>query len=177
MRRRAAWLRRAAAPRRAAGPAPRAAPPAPPNRSPAPPPTPPRAQIGAEAGLGFPQWYDAGKVAIASSPFSFNTLLGVQFLLFAWVEAKRFLDLQNPGSQGDGSFLGVTDDFKGKENGYPGARARARARRACAHLRVPRAPRVPLRAPPVRLAPGLPLPTEPPARPRPPARAHRRQAL
>ncbi|GBF96531.1 hypothetical protein Rsub_09114 [Raphidocelis subcapitata] len=78
--------------------------------------------LGAEAGLGFPQWYDAGKVAIANSPFSFNTLLGVQFLLFAWVETKRFLDIQNPGSQGDGSFFGITDDFKSKENGYPGGR-------------------------------------------------------
>jgi light-harvesting complex I chlorophyll a/b binding protein 5 len=88
---------------------------------PTPPPTPfPTAQLGAEAGLGFPQWYDAGKVAIATSPFSFNTLLGVQFLLFAWVETKRFLDFKNPGSQGDGSFFGITDDFKGKENGYPG---------------------------------------------------------
>jgi light-harvesting complex I chlorophyll a/b binding protein 5 len=55
--------------------------------------------LGAEAGLNFPQWYDAGKVAIANSPFSFQTLLGVQFLLFAWVETKRFLDFKNPGSQ------------------------------------------------------------------------------
>jgi hypothetical protein len=36
------------------------------------------------------------------------------------VETKRFLDFKNPGSQGDGSFFGITDDFKGKENGYPG---------------------------------------------------------
>ena len=27
-----------------------------------------------------------------------------------------------PGSQADGSFLGVTTPFKGKENGYPGGR-------------------------------------------------------
>ncbi|KAI8468647.1 MAG: light-harvesting complex I protein [Monoraphidium minutum] len=78
--------------------------------------------LGAEAGLGFPQWYDAGKVAIATSPFSFQTLIGVQFLLFAWVESKRLADLLYPGSQGDGSFFGITDDFKGKENGYPGGR-------------------------------------------------------
>lgn len=43
-------------------------------------------------------------------------------LLFAWVETKRFMDFRNPGSQGDGSFFGITDDFKGKENGYPGGR-------------------------------------------------------
>jgi light-harvesting complex I chlorophyll a/b binding protein 5 len=78
------------------------------------------AQLGAQAGLNFPQWYDAGKVAIENSPFSFQTLLGVQFLLFAWVETKRFLDFKAPGSQGDGSFFGITDDFKGVENGYPG---------------------------------------------------------
>jgi hypothetical protein len=80
----------------------------------------PAPQLGAQAGLNFPQWYDAGKVAIENSPFSFQTLLGVQFLLFAWVETKRFLDFKNPGSQGDGSFFGITDDFKGVENGYPG---------------------------------------------------------
>jgi hypothetical protein len=59
-------------------------------------------------------------VSIANSPFSFQTLLGVQFLLFGWVESKRLADFLNPGSQGDGSFFGITDDFKGKENGYPG---------------------------------------------------------
>lgn len=42
------------------------------------------------------------------------------FLLFHWVEQKRIMDFRNPGSQGDGSFFGITDDFKSKENGYPG---------------------------------------------------------
>jgi hypothetical protein len=44
----------------------------------------------------------------------------VQFLLFNWAEVKRWYDIKNPGSQGDGSFFGITDDFKGVENGYPG---------------------------------------------------------
>jgi hypothetical protein len=41
-------------------------------------------------------------------------------VLFAWVETKRLWDIKNPGSQGDGSFFGITEEFKGKENGYPG---------------------------------------------------------
>jgi hypothetical protein len=78
--------------------------------------------IGAAAGLGFPQWYDAGKVAAAGSYASFPNLLISTFLLMGWAEGKRWADIKNPGSQGDGSFFGVTDDFKGKENGYPGGR-------------------------------------------------------
>jgi hypothetical protein len=35
-------------------------------------------------------------------------------------QTKRWYDFKNPGSQGDGSFLGFTDEFKGTENGYPG---------------------------------------------------------
>ena len=38
-----------------------------------------------------------------------------------WVETKRWQDFRNPGSQGDGSFLGFTDGLKGQGNGYPGA--------------------------------------------------------
>lgn len=38
------------------------------------------------------------------------------------METKRWLDFRNPGSQGDGSFLGVTDDFKPVGNGYPGGK-------------------------------------------------------
>jgi hypothetical protein len=43
-----------------------------------------------------------------------------QILLTQWVELKRWNDFKNPGSQGDGSFLGVTGPLKGTENGYPG---------------------------------------------------------
>jgi len=78
--------------------------------------------IGAKAGFGFPQWYDAGKVAIQNSSISFGTLLMTQFLLCGWVESKRWLDFKNPGSQADGSFLGFKDELAGKENGYPGGK-------------------------------------------------------
>ena len=46
------------------------------------------------------------------------SMLFVQLLLIGWVEGKRWADLKNPGSQGDGSFLGVTDELKGQSNGY-----------------------------------------------------------
>ncbi len=49
-----------------------------------------------------------------------GTLFFTELLLFGWVETKRLMDLRNPGSQGDGSFFGITDELKGKENGYPG---------------------------------------------------------
>jgi Chlorophyll A-B binding protein len=51
-----------------------------------------------------------------------GSLLGVQLLLCGWAEIKRWEDFKNPGSQGDGSFLGITDDFKGVSNGYPGGK-------------------------------------------------------
>jgi light-harvesting complex I chlorophyll a/b binding protein 5 len=71
----------------------------------------------------IPPWYSAGKVWIDTHPaFPFPAMLFVQFLLIGWVEAKRWADLKNPGSQGDGSFLGVTDELKGQSNGYPGGR-------------------------------------------------------
>lgn len=47
-------------------------------------------------------------------------LLFVEFGLAGWVESKRWADYFNPGSQGDGSFLGLTDALKGQSNGYPG---------------------------------------------------------
>lgn len=55
-----------------------------------------------------------------SLPPPAGTLLFTQLVLFGWVETKRWYDFKNPGSQGDGSFLGFTDEFKGTENGYPG---------------------------------------------------------
>lgn len=56
-----------------------------------------------------------------SLPVCSGSLIFTELLLFGWVETKRLYDLRNPGSQGDGSFLGITDGLKGKENGYPGA--------------------------------------------------------
>ncbi|GIL55109.1 hypothetical protein Vafri_10722 [Volvox africanus] len=78
--------------------------------------------IGAKVGLGFPEWYDAGKVVVEKNNIDFPTLLITQFYLMGWAETKRWYDFKNPGSQGDGSFLGFTDEFKGLENGYPGGR-------------------------------------------------------
>lgn len=70
--------------------------------------------------VDFPEWYDAGKVFVESSGIPFATLLMSQLLLMGWAEAKRYYDFLEPGSQGDGSFFGITDDFKGNGNGYPG---------------------------------------------------------
>ena len=50
------------------------------------------------------------------------SILFVQILLTGWTETKRWADFANPGSQADGSFLGITDDFKGMANGYPGGK-------------------------------------------------------
>ena len=48
-------------------------------------------------------------------------LLFVEFALAGFVESKRWADYFNPGSQGDGSFFGITDGFKGTDvSGYPG---------------------------------------------------------
>lgn len=76
--------------------------------------------LGAKAGLGIPEWFEAGKVSIENGNAGFGTLLVTEFLLFGWVETKRWWDFKNPGSQGDGSFLGLTDALKGTANGYPG---------------------------------------------------------
>ena len=48
-------------------------------------------------------------------------LLFTELLLVGWAESKRLADYNNPGSQGDGSFFGITDGLKGQDNGYPGA--------------------------------------------------------
>jgi len=54
-------------------------------------------------GLDFPEWYDAGKVAIEKQNISYGTLLWTEFLLMGWVEAKRWADFKNPGSQVGGA--------------------------------------------------------------------------
>ncbi|CAL8465013.1 g4548 [Coccomyxa elongata] len=80
--------------------------------------------IATKAGVvNIPQWYDAGSVWVQNNPnFPFAALLFIQIILTGWVETKRWLDFRNPGSQGDGSFLGITDDFKPTGNGYPGGK-------------------------------------------------------
>eukprot|EP00798_Chlamydomonas_sp_ICE-L_P030899 gene30899-35952_t len=78
--------------------------------------------VAAQGGQDIPQWYDAGEVANAKSAIPFGTLFITQMILQGWAESKRLMDMRVPGSQGDGSFFGITDDFKGKEVGYPGGR-------------------------------------------------------
>lgn len=71
----------------------------------------------------FPEWYEAGRVYMEQHPdVSFGALLWTTIALSGFVEFKRLQDIRNPGSQGDGSFLGITDDFKGVSNGYPGGK-------------------------------------------------------
>ena len=70
--------------------------------------------------LNVPEWYVAGEVSIQQGNIPFSALVIVQAILFTWVELKRLQDFRKPASQADGSFLGVTDGFKGVANGYPG---------------------------------------------------------
>ena len=70
--------------------------------------------------LNVPDWYVAGEVSIKESGIPLAALIVVQTLLMGWVEGMRIQDFKNPGSQGDGSFMGVTDGLKGSANGYPG---------------------------------------------------------
>jgi light-harvesting complex I chlorophyll a/b binding protein 5 len=72
----------------------------------------------------FPEWFESNAVFQADHPaFPLATNIVVTLLFSGWVETKRLMDIRNPGSQGDGSFLGVTDEFKSpKGTGYPGGR-------------------------------------------------------
>jgi hypothetical protein len=75
------------------------------------------------AGAGLPEWYNAGQVYMQAHPEqSFGALLWVTIALSGFVEFKRLQDIRAPGSQGDGAFLGITDDFKGVSVGYPGGK-------------------------------------------------------
>ena len=79
--------------------------------------------IARSMGADVPEWYEAGKVYLERHPeVSFGALLWTTIALSGWAEFKRLQDIRNPGSQGDGSFLGITDDFKGNGNGYPGGK-------------------------------------------------------
>lgn len=75
------------------------------------------------SGAAIPEWFDAGKVYLEQHPeVNFGALVWTTIALSGWAEFKRLLEIRNPGSQGDGSFLGITDDFKGVSNGYPGGK-------------------------------------------------------
>jgi light-harvesting complex I chlorophyll a/b binding protein 5 len=79
-------------------------------------------EIATKAGTwNAPIWTEAGQVWANDHPeIPQAALFFVELLLMGWVETKRWQDFRNPGSQGDGSFFGITDGFKGKGNGYPG---------------------------------------------------------
>lgn len=70
--------------------------------------------------LNVPDWWVAGEVAIKDSGIPFWALVMVQAILMGWAEIARIQDYKKPGSQGDGSFFGVTDGFTPVSNGYPG---------------------------------------------------------
>eukprot|EP00892_Ulva_mutabilis_P004848 jgi/Ulvmu1/2735/UM014_0192.1 len=70
--------------------------------------------------LNVPDWWVAGEIAIKDSGIPFWALVMVQAILMGWAETMRIQDYKNPGSQGDGSFFGVTDGFTPVSNGYPG---------------------------------------------------------
>jgi hypothetical protein len=75
------------------------------------------------AGAPVPEWYNAGKVYMDAHPeVSFGALVWTTVALSGWVEFKRLGDIRERGSQGDGSFLNITDDFKGVEPSYPGGK-------------------------------------------------------
>lgn len=76
--------------------------------------------LARRAGADLPDWWNAGEVLAKTSPIPLPSMIAVELLLFAFVETKRLMDLRNPGSQADGSFLGITTPLKGTENGYPG---------------------------------------------------------
>lgn len=46
------------------------------------------------------------------------SLLFIQIVLTGWVETKRLMDFQNPGTQDN--WLGEGGQFKPMDNGYPG---------------------------------------------------------
>ncbi|KAL8145154.1 photosystem I chlorophyll a/b-binding protein 5, chloroplastic [Apium graveolens] len=67
----------------------------------------------------LPVWYEAGttKFSFAST----TTLFIIQLLLMGFVETKRLMDFNSPGSQAkEGSFFGLEASLEGLEPGYPG---------------------------------------------------------
>ncbi|CAK0787177.1 hypothetical protein CVIRNUC_010393 [Coccomyxa viridis] len=76
--------------------------------------------VATKAGvLNVPEWYEAGSVWVKNNPgFPFASLLFIQIVLTGWVETKRLMDFQKPGTQDN--WLGEGGQFKPMDNGYPG---------------------------------------------------------
>eukprot|EP00243_Klebsormidium_subtile_P003070 TRINITY_DN16216_c0_g1_i1.p1 TRINITY_DN16216_c0_g1~~TRINITY_DN16216_c0_g1_i1.p1 ORF type:complete len:285 (+),score=30.68 TRINITY_DN16216_c0_g1_i1:129-983(+) len=68
-------------------------------------------------GRDIPIWYETGAATYFAPT---GTLFLVQMLLFGFVEAKRYYDFVNPGSQKDAWFFGIEASLEGLEPGYPG---------------------------------------------------------
>lgn len=74
----------------------------------------PLPQLAHAAGQDIPEWYEAGKVYMERNPdVSFGALVYTTIILSGWAEAKRWQDWLKPGSQADGSFLGITGGCRG----------------------------------------------------------------
>eukprot|EP00245_Coleochaete_scutata_P000330 TRINITY_DN1040_c0_g1_i1.p2 TRINITY_DN1040_c0_g1~~TRINITY_DN1040_c0_g1_i1.p2 ORF type:complete len:168 (+),score=29.01 TRINITY_DN1040_c0_g1_i1:29-505(+) len=69
--------------------------------------------------MDVPVWYEAGKADFEIADAA--TLFTIQMILFGFVESKRWMDFERPGSQAEeGSFFGLEPLLRGQGNGYPG---------------------------------------------------------
>lgn len=78
-------------------------------------------EIATKIGISWPgagvPWYDAGKFDYFAPS---STLTGIEILLFAWVEARRWQDMQKPGSANQDPIFSGNSLPSGNEPGYPG---------------------------------------------------------
>lgn len=73
--------------------------------------------IGIQWGGAGVAWYDAGKFQYFAPT---STLLAIQFLLFAWVEIRRYQDMVKPGSANVDPVFSSNKLPDGNTPGYPG---------------------------------------------------------
>lgn len=66
--------------------------------------------------INVPEWYDAGKEQYFASS---STLFVIEFILFHYVEIRRWQDIKNPGSVNQDPIFKQYSLPKG-EVGYPG---------------------------------------------------------
>ena len=66
--------------------------------------------------INVPEWYDAGKSEYFASS---STLFVIEFILFHYVEIRRWQDIKNPGSVNQDPIFKQYSLPKG-EVGYPG---------------------------------------------------------
>ncbi|KAL6752780.1 light harvesting complex A [Haematococcus lacustris] len=78
-------------------------------------------ELAASLGVSWPgagvAWYDAGKFHYFAPT---STLFGIQMLLFAWVELRRYQDFVNPGSTNQDPIFPSQSLPAGNTPGYPG---------------------------------------------------------